>query len=296
MNRLKVTESEFQALSKYIYGISGITLAAGKEYLIETRLGQLAAEYSCRSYQELLTRSRTEASRTLEKKIIDAISTNETYFFRDNAPFNLLQHRLIPDLIDRKSKKGGRVTIRIWSSASSTGQEIYSTAMVLRELGLPKPGIDLQLLATDISDAAIARASYGLYSQFEVTRGLSPARLGKYFTPKGDGYRINDDIRSMVSFRKQNLLGPLTGLGKFDIILCRNVAIYFTREDRLRLFDNLSRQLEPDGCLLIGSTESLAQEESPFVPMRYLNSTFYQLPDASPSAAPRVTPSRAVHG
>ncbi|SCX94035.1 CheR family methyltransferase [Desulfoluna spongiiphila] len=296
MNRLKVTDSEFQALSKYIYGISGITLSAGKEYLIETRLGQLATEYGCRSYQELLTRSRTEASRALEKKIIDAISTNETYFFRDNAPFNLLQHRLIPDIIDRKSKKGGRVTIRIWSSASSTGQEIYSTAMVLRELGLPKPGCDLQLIATDISDAAIARASYGLYSQFEVTRGLSPARLAKYFTPKGDGYRINDEIRSMVSFRKQNLLTSLTGLGKFDIILCRNVAIYFTREDRLRLFDNLSRQLEPDGCLLIGSTESLAQEESPFVPMRYLNSTFYQLQDTAPSAPARMNPLRAING
>jgi len=296
MNRLKVTQSEFQALSKYIYGISGITLAAGKEYLIETRLGQLAAEYGCSSYLELLTRSRTEASRALEKKIIDAISTNETYFFRDNAPFNLLQHRLIPDLIDQKSKNGGRVTIRIWSSASSTGQEIYSTAMMLRELGLPKPGYDLQLLATDISDAAIARASYGLYSQFEVTRGLSPARLNKYFTPKGDGYRIHDEIRSMVSFRKQNLLTPLTGLGKFDIILCRNVAIYFTREDRLRLFDNLSRQLGPDGCLIIGSTESLSQEESPFVPKRYLNSTFYQLLESSPPATLRVNPLRAING
>lgn len=296
MNRLKVTESEFQALSKYIYGISGITLPPGKEYLIETRLGQLADEYGCRSYQELLTRSRTEASRVLEKKIIDAISTNETYFFRDNAPFNLLQHRLIPDLIDRKVKKGGRVCLRIWSSASSTGQEIYSTAMVLRELGLPKAGVDVQLVATDISDAAIARASYGLYSQFEVTRGLSPARLSKYFTPQGDGYRIHDEIRSMVSFRKQNLLTPLTGLGKFDIILCRNVAIYFTREDRLRLFENLSRQLEPDGCLLIGSTESLTQEESPFEPKRYLNSTFYQLQEPASPSGSRMNPLRAING
>lgn len=296
MNRLKVTESEFQALSKYIYGISGITLSAGKEYLIETRLGQLATEAGCRSFQELLTRSRTEATRVLERKIIDAISTNETYFFRDNAPFELLQHRLLPDLIDRKSKQGGRVTLRIWSSAASTGQEIYSTAMVLRELGLHKGGFSLQLVATDISDAAIARASYGLYSQFEVTRGLSPARLSRYFTPQGDGYRINDEIRSMVSFRKQNLLTPLSGLGKFDIILCRNVAIYFTREDRLRLFENLSRQLEPDGCLLIGSTESLSQEESPFAPKRYLNSTFYQLQGTMPPANSRLNTLRATHG
>ena len=141
MNRLKVTESEFQALSKYIYGISGITLPPGKEYLIETRLGQIATENGCNSFQELLTRSRSELSRTLEKKIIDAISTNETYFFRDNAPFDLLQHRLLPDLIDHKSKKGGRITLRIWSSASSTGQEIYSIAMILQELNLHKSGM-----------------------------------------------------------------------------------------------------------------------------------------------------------
>ncbi|WP_300667668.1 protein-glutamate O-methyltransferase CheR [Desulfoluna sp.] len=296
MNRLKVTESEFQALSKYIYGISGITLAPGKEYLIETRLGQIAVENGCNSYLELLTRARTESSHALERQIIDAISTNETYFFRDSTPFELLQYRLLPDIIDRKSKKGGPVTLRIWSSASSTGQEIYSTAMVLRELGLQKNGYNLQLVATDISDAAITRASYGLYSQFEVTRGLSPARLNRYFTPQGDGYRIRDEIRSMVSFRKQNLLTSLAGLGKFDLILCRNVAIYFTREDRLRLFDNLSRQLEPDGALLIGSTESLSQEESPFVPIRYLNSTFYQLQGQSPPANARLSSLRAVNG
>ena len=296
MNRLKVTENEFQAFSKYIYDISGITLAKGKEYLIETRLGQLATEHGCNSFQELLTRSRSEAAHTIEKKIIDAISTNETYFFRDNTPFDLMQHRLLPDIIDRKSKKGGRITLRIWSSASSTGQEIYSTAIMLRELGLHKGDYNIQLVATDISDAAIARASYGLYSQFEATRGLSPARLSRHFTAQGDGYRIHDEIRSMVSFRKQNLLTPLTGLGKFDLILCRNVAIYFTREDRLRLFDNLSHQLEPDGCLLIGSTESLSQEESPFVPMRYLNSTFYQLQGQSAATNARPSSLRAANG
>ena len=295
MNRLKVTESEFQALSKYIYEISGISLPSGKEYLIETRLGQIACDNGCRSFQELLTRSRSEASHALEQEIIDAISTNETYFFRDNAPFNLLQHRILPDLIDRKSKNGGRITLRIWSSASSTGQEIYSTAMILQELGLHKNGYDIQLIATDISDAAIAKASYGLYSQFEATRGLSPTRLNRYFTPQGDGYRIHDDIRSMVSFRKQNLLAPLTGLGKFDLILCRNIAIYFTREDRLRLFKNLSRQLNPHGCLIIGATESLSQEESPFVPKRYLNSTFYQLQDHAPQA-PCLPPLKSLHG
>ena len=129
-----------------------------------------------------------------------------------------------------------------------------------------------------------------------MTRGLSPARLNRYFTPQGDDYRINDEIRSMVSFRKQNLFTSLTGLGKFDIILCRNVAIYFTREDRLQLFDKLSRQIEPNGCLLIGATESLSQEESPFIAKRYLNSTFYQLQGQSPPKSTHPVPLRAING
>ncbi|MCG8473125.1 MAG: protein-glutamate O-methyltransferase CheR [Desulfobacterales bacterium] len=281
MNRLKVTPSEFQALSQYIYAISGITLPPGKEYLIETRLGQLAAEYGCNSYQAFLLKARTHSGGELERRIVDAISTNETYFFRDNAPFSLLQHKIIPDIIDRKSKNGVRPSLSIWSCACSTGQEIYSTAIALRELGLHSGKCDLHLVATDISDAAISRASYGLYSQFEASRGLSETRRNRHFTPQGEGFRINDEIRAMVSFQKLNLLRPHTGIGKFDIILCRNVAIYFTREDRLRLFKDLSRHLNEKGSLLIGSTESLSQEETPFEPQRYLNTTFYQLPDAS---------------
>lgn len=272
MNRLKVTPSEFQALSQYIYAVSGITLAAGKEYLIETRLGQLAAEYGCSSYQDLLSRARSGGE--LEHRIVDAISTNETYFFRDNAPFDLLQHKIIPDILDRKGKQG-RPSLKIWSCACSTGQEIYSTAIILRELGLHHGRCDLKLMATDISDAAISRASYGLYTSFEASRGLSEARRNRHFTPQGEGYRINDEIRAMVSFQKLNLLKPRPGIGTFDIILCRNVAIYFNREDRLRLFENLSKYLSDDGALLIGSTESLSQDETPFEPQRYLNTTFY---------------------
>ena len=274
MNRLKVTPSEFQALSQYIYAISGITLAAGKEYLIETRLGQLAAENGCASFQELLQKARAQSG--LEHRIVDAISTNETYFFRDNTPFNLLQHKIIPDVLDRKSGQG-RPSLKIWSCACSTGQEIYSTAIILRELGLHARACDLRLLATDISDAAIARASYGLYSSFETSRGLSDARRRSHFTPEGEGFRIKDEIRAMVSFQKFNLLKPHAPMGNFDIILCRNVAIYFTRNDRKRLFETLSRHLAPEGALLVGATESLSQEETPFFPKRYLGSTFYQL-------------------
>ena len=280
MSKLQVTPSEFQIMSRYILDVSGISLAPGKEYLIETRLSQLVDELNVRSFQELHSKARTDASGTIEKRIIDAISTNETYFFRDNAPFDLIQHKLIPDLIDRRTKNGAsplKTGIKIWSSASSTGQEIYSIAMILKDLGIDPIRYNIKLLATDISDAAIAQASYGKYNRFEVTRGLPKQRLDRYFTPEGDFWRIKDEIRAMVTFRKMNLMKPFTGLGKFDMILCRNVAIYFTAEDRRRLFEKIAESLEPDGFLIIGSTESLTNDIMIFQPQRYLNSTFYVL-------------------
>jgi chemotaxis protein methyltransferase CheR len=280
MSKLKITPTEFQVMAKYILDVSGIALSAGKEYLIETRLSQLVDELDVKSYQELHSKARSDGTGNIEKKIIDAISTNETYFFRDNAPFELIQHKLIPDLIDRRSKNGAspfKTGIKIWSSASSTGQEIYSIAMILKDLGIDPVRYNIKLMATDISDAAIAQASYGKYNRFEVTRGLSTKRLERYFTPDGDSWRIKDEIRAMVNFRKMNLMKPFTGLGKFDMILCRNVAIYFTGEDRKRLFEKIAESLEPDGFLLVGSTESLTNDITFFQPQRYLNSTFYIL-------------------
>lgn len=280
MSKPNITPSEFLTMSKYILDVSGIALAQGKEYLIETRLSQLMDELKCPSYNDLHAKAKRDVSGTIEKKIIDAISTNETYFFRDNAPFELIQHKLIPDFIDKRSKLTGgmqKTGLKIWSSASSTGQEIYSIAMILKDLGLDYTRYNIKLLATDISDAAIAQASYGKYNRFEVTRGLSKPRLERFFSPDGDSWRIKDEIRAMVTFRKINLMKPFTGMGKFDMILCRNVAIYFTAHDRRMLFERIAGALEPDGVLIIGSTESLTNEINFFKPQRYLNSTFYIL-------------------
>lgn len=278
MTRLKIQPNEFEILKKYIFDVSGIALASGKEYLIETRLKPLLTEYNCQSYMEIYSKAKQDIKKLIERKIIDAISTNETYFFRDKAPFELLQHKLIPDIIDAKSKKNGalKTSLNVWSSASSTGQEIYSISMILDELGVKYPSFTVKLLATDISDAAIFQASRGRYNKFEVTRGLAPARLDKYFTKNEEQWVISDAIRSTVSFNQLNLMKPFTGLGKFDIILCRNVAIYFTGEDRANLFNRLADSLNDDGYLIIGSTESLAMDSHIFEPKRYLNSTFYQ--------------------
>ncbi len=276
---IKIKQHEFVNFSKYVLDISGISLEKGKEYLIETRLGPLLEEIGCTSYTDLHNKSLGDKSKAIEKRIIDAISTNETYFFRDKSPFELLQHKIVPDLIDYKAAKNTSklpTNIRLWCAANSTGQEIYSIAMTIKDLYLDSKKFNIKLLGTDISDAAIAQASYGKYNKFEVARGLPPEKLTKYFKQDGNYWKIDDELRSMAMFKKMNLMDPFVGLGKFDIIFCRNVAIYFTIETRKKLYEKIASVLEPHGYLIIGSTESLANDNTQFIPQRYLNSTFYQ--------------------
>lgn len=286
-----ITPEEIKIFSRYIYDISGVSIDQGKVYLIETRLARLMEEHRCSSYLELYHKAKNDKARVLEQRIVDEITTKETSFFRDNNPFELLQHKILPDLIDvRTTYSSGilPIPIRIWSSACSTGQEIYSIAMVLRELMNNTAKFTIRLLGTDISNAAIARASRGEYNKFEIERGLSADRISRYFTCNGNYWRIKDEIRAMVSFKKLNLLQPFDALGKFDIVFCRNVAIYFGLEDRIKLFDRVARILERDGCLIIGSTESLTTIHSGFEPKRYLRSVFYQLRSPSVQNEPRL--------
>jgi len=276
---LKISSDEIKLITKYIYEISGIYLDESKKYLLETRLNSIAEEQGCNSYQDFLKKAKADASKSIERKIIDAISTNETLFFRDSGPFQLLQHKIFPELIDARSSRTPslKTNLKIWSAASSTGQELYSVAIVLQELLGDLSKYSIKLLGTDISDAAVSQASSGKFNKFEIERGLARDKLTKYFTMAGQTWKINDQIRAMANFRKFNLMTPFTGLGKFDIILCRNVAIYFTLEDRKKLFNKIADVLEPDGYLIIGSTESLTGICPRFIPKRHLRSIFYQL-------------------
>lgn len=274
---IKINPAELKLISQYIQDISGIYLDQSKSYLFETRLSSVAEAHGCKSYQELQAKAKTDVSQKIEKEIIDAITTNETLFFRDKAPFELLQHKILPEIIDARSTKTTLKThIKIWSAASSTGQELYSIAIVIKELLRDSPDYLFTLLGTDISDAAIAQASYGKYNRFEIERGLDKKYLQKYFTLFGDSWKIKDEIRAMVNFRKFNLMQPFNSLGKFDVIFCRNVAIYFTLEDRKRLFNKMADLLADDGYLVIGSTESLTGVCPRFIPKRHLRSIFYQ--------------------
>lgn len=276
---IKISPDEIKIVTQYIYDISGIALDEKKAYLLETRMNSLLQEEKCSSYSQLCLKARADASKKLERKIIDCMTTNETLFFRDNSPFEMFQYKILPDLIDKRSGNGSGqpVNLKIWSAACSTGQEVYSIAIVLKELLPNQKGYTINLLGTDISDAAIAQASYGHYNKFEIERGLAQEKLQKYFSPDGNSWKIRDDIRAMALFKKINLMQPFSGIGKFDVVFCRNVAIYFSLDDRKKLFEKIANILNPDGYLVIGSTESLTGICPLFEPKRHLRSVFYQL-------------------
>ncbi|MFP4168625.1 MAG: CheR family methyltransferase [Desulfonatronovibrionaceae bacterium] len=278
---MKISQEDLRLFAQYIYNLTAISLDESKGYLLENRFKGLMDREKATSFRDLYNKARADKSGRLEKAIIDAITTKETLFFRDKAPFELLKHKIIPDLIDRRGSaaaaKGSPVKIRIWSAACSTGQEVYSIAIALREVLPDLNKYQVSILGTDISDEAIARASYGKYNSFEIERGMAGDSLRKYFNPTEDGqWRIKDEIRAMAVFKKQNLMRPFSGFERYDIIFCRNVAIYFSSEDKKNLFERLAGVLERDGYLIIGSTESLTGVTDKLVPKRYMRAIYYQ--------------------
>jgi chemotaxis protein methyltransferase CheR len=273
---IRLLPEERPMVYQYIHSLCGIALDDSKTYLVEGRLGSLAERTGSASFRQLLVRAKSDASRALERSIVDAITTNETLFFRDGAPFDLLRYKIVPELIDRRARTGS-ARIRIWSAACSTGQELYSIAILLKELLGDPDRYGVQLVGTDISDEAIARASKGLFSAVEIARGLSEEFRGKYFFARAGGWHVRDEIRAMAAFRKMNLMQDFSGLGRFDVIFCRNVAIYFNDADRRTLFGRMERALEPGGSLVIGSMESLNAIAPQFESKRHLRAAFYQV-------------------
>jgi chemotaxis protein methyltransferase CheR len=271
--------NELSMWSAYIRSICGIQLDGSKGYLIETRLASLLRETGTTSFADLYNKVKTDPTNGLKKKVINAITTQETSFFRDTSPFELIQHKIIPDLIDKRTKALGTIRplpIRVWSAACSTGQEVYSTAIVLKELLGDFNRYDVRITGTDISDKAVAHASYGVYSKLEMDRGMAPAKVAKYFALEGEKWKVRDEVRALATFKTMNLLEPFAFPAKFDIILCRNVAIYFSEQDKIRLFKSIAKVMAPDGYLIIGSTESITGLCPELEPKRYLRAVFYQ--------------------
>lgn len=235
---------------------SGLVIGPEKQYLLETRLTAIMRGAGVRDLDELADRlaSPAAANAEIERQVIEAMTTNESFFFRDEKPFAHVRNVALPALHAARSP-GAR--IRIWSAASSSGQEAYSLAMIVAELRGTLGGRTVEILGTDLSREQVVRAQEGVYSQFEVQRGLPMTHLVKYFRKDGLNWRLNDAIRSMVTFREWNLLADPRALGEFDIVFCRNVLIYFDRPTKSRVLEMIARQMPADGLLYLGGAETV---------------------------------------
>ncbi len=253
-----ITEPEYILMKQYIEEHCGIHLEDGKEYLIETRLSDLVIETGCASFQEFHLKARNDVAGKLRDRIIDAMTTNETLWFRDETAWQYIREVAVPGLLDRAEQSG---KARIWSAAASTGQEAYSLLMLLDEQakarGKPSLTNNIEILATDISTSALFIAMSARYDSFSINRGLPADKKTKFFTQEGNVWVFDQDLKKRVKFKKFNLQESFMSLGTFDMILCRYVTIYFSESFKRDVFSKMARVLRPGGVLLLGATESL---------------------------------------
>jgi chemotaxis protein methyltransferase CheR len=256
-----VTPSDYEYLRKLLKDRSGLDLSADKQYLVESRLVPLARKAGLPGIVELVQKTRGGAE-ALTAEVVEAMTTNETFFFRDKIPFDHLKETILPALVQARA---ARRSLRFWCAASSTGQEPYSIAMLLKEMPALS-GWRTEIVATDLSQAVLEKSKAGIFSQFEVQRGLPIQMLVKYFKQSGDLWQLNADVRAMVQHRQLNLLQDFSHLGTFDVIFCRNVLIYFDQETKAAIFERMARMIEPDGALALGAAESVVGITDAFKP------------------------------
>ncbi|RTE89410.1 MULTISPECIES: protein-glutamate O-methyltransferase CheR [Bradyrhizobium] len=258
-----MTPTEYEYLRKFLKDNSGLDLSADKQYLIESRLLPLARKAGLSGIAELVQKLQGGA-RQLITDVVEAMTTNETFFFRDKVPFDHFRDHIMPEIIKARA---GKRSVRIWCAAGSTGQEPYSLAMCLKEMGAALTGWRIEIIATDLSQEVLEKAKAGVYSQFEVQRGLPIQMLVKYFKQTGETWQINPELRAMIQHRQLNLLHDFSQLGTFDVIFCRNVLIYFDQDTKINIFNRLARQIEPDGFLVLGAAETVVGLTDTFRPI-----------------------------
>jgi chemotaxis protein methyltransferase CheR len=257
-----VTPLDYEFLRKLLKERSGLDLSSDKQYLVESRLIPLARRAGLPGIAELVAKIKS-GSDALTAEVVEAMTTNETFFFRDKIPFDHLREAVLPALL---TARASRRSLRIWSAASATGQEPYSIAMCLKEMGAALAGWRVEIIASDLSLGVLEKARAGIFSQFEVQRGLPIQMLVKYFTQVGELWQVNADVRAMVQHRQLNLLQDFSHLGTFDIVFCRNVLIYFDGDTKVGIFDRLAKVIEPDGVLALGAAESVVGISDAFKP------------------------------
>jgi chemotaxis protein methyltransferase CheR len=278
-----VTPFDYDFLRSLLKQRSGLDLSADKQYLVESRLLPLARKAGLPGIAELVLKMKGGGAEALTKEVVEAMTTNETFFFRDKIPFDHLRETILPAMLQSRAS---RKSLRIWSAACSTGQEPYSIAMCLKERAQALSGWRVEIVATDLSQEVLEKSRAGIYSQFEVQRGLPIQLLVKYFTQIGELWQINSEIRGMVQHKQLNLLQDFSHLGKFDVIFCRNVLIYFDQETKINTFDRVAKVMEPDGMLMLGAAESVVGITNAFRPYPDRRGLYQPNPDRGGARAP----------
>ena len=259
-----LTPTAFAALADLLKTKSGLVIGPDKTYLLETRLGAVLKRANLPDLNALADRVKRNPNDATAREVVEAMTTNESFFFRDDKPFQHFRTHALPRLL---ATRAGNATIRIWSAASSSGQEAYSLAMIMAESKALLAGRTVEIVGTDIARDQLARAQQGLYTQFEVQRGLPVQMLVRYFKKDDTNWQLNDTIRSMVRFREWNLLGDLRALGRFDVVFCRNVLIYFDQPTKARVLEAIAGQMPADGALYLGGAETVLGITNRFSPM-----------------------------
>lgn len=253
---MSVTQSEFNTFRQFLEEKSGIVLGDNKQYLVTSRLNRLQEEHGIKTLTELMARMQAQPRGSLQALVVDAMTTNETLWFRDAYPFKVMKERVLPELLDKRPYPN----LRIWSAACSSGQEPYSLAMTLDEYERTQLGhkINAKIIATDLSPSMLEVCKQGEYDNLAIARGLSDERLQRYFSKTAAGrWVINDDIKKRVEFRLLNLLSSYAVLGQFDVVFCRNVLIYFSAETKKDILTRIHATLKPGGYLFLGASEAL---------------------------------------
>ncbi len=274
MTQPPIAVNEYDIFRRYLEDACGIVLGENKHYLVTSRLKRVTEEFSFPTLSDMMSTLVNGNDRHLREKVIDAMTTNETMWFRDVYPFEILKKELIPELAKKKAP------IKIWSAASSTGQEAYSISMTTTEFQQSNPGVlasNVEIVGTDISQTVVNKAKLGRYDELSVVRGLSPERRDKFFSKKDDQWAINADITQRTRFTELNLLNNYSLLGKFDIIFCRNVLIYFSSEMKKDILERMADILKPGGTLILGGSESPTGYTKKFAMVRYPDGVVYRL-------------------
>jgi chemotaxis protein methyltransferase CheR len=280
-----VTPLEYDYLRRLLKERSGLVLSNDKQYLIESRLMPVVRRVGLGSLSDLVHSLKRPSAESLIVDVVEAMTTNETFFFRDRIPFDHVRDCIVPAFLEARALQK---RIRVWCAAAATGQEPYSLAMGFREMGARLAGWRIEILATDISAEVLEKAKAGVYSQFEVQRGLPIQFLIKYFTQVGDCWQLSPEIKAMVQFRPFNLLNDFRPLGTFDLVFCRNVLIYFDQESKVGVLDRLVHQIDHDGYLVLGAAETVVGLTERFKP--YPDRRGLYTPTARPAnaGAPRL--------